>query len=186
MVLQVWGYRKHRKPKGDIFDTVELDLPPVEMDTRGVWIDLPPSLAAHVEATGGDFLGGIHGAAHAIINVIPLFVLCERTDLGTECPSVYQERARPLRLVIYDDAEGGSGVCREVFPLMERVLAAARDLVAQCQGCGPQGHGCPRCVQDPHCSEYNEVLDKAAALRILDVALGRGSLPPSPFKRWRQ
>lgn len=45
-----------------------------------------------VEESGGDFLAGCHAVGHAIMAVLPLFVMCDRKDLGTECPSPYQSR----------------------------------------------------------------------------------------------
>ena len=166
VTLKVWGYRKHRKANGRLFDTVDLHLPPHQMDTQGVWVDLPPALAQHVEARGGSFLGGIHAAAHAVMNVVPLHVVSDRADLATECPSPFQERIRPLRLVLYDAAEGGSGLCQEVFRCMGEVLRMAHRLVRDC----PCAHGCPSCIHDAQCSEYNIVMDKDAGMLILAVA----------------
>lgn len=35
---------------------------------------------------------GIHGACHAILNVLPLYLPCNPTDVGTECDHPYDTR----------------------------------------------------------------------------------------------
>jgi ATP-dependent helicase YprA (DUF1998 family) len=99
-----------------------------------------------------------------------------------ECISHLESRSRPLRLVLYDKrpstcgtagagGEGGSGIAREVFPHMLKLLEAALHLIATCS-CGEASiTGCPSCIQDPHCSEKNMVLDKRAAACILGLVV---------------
>jgi DEAD/DEAH box helicase domain-containing protein len=35
-------------------------------------------------ALGLDFREGLHGAGHALLNVMPLFIMCNPRDMGTE------------------------------------------------------------------------------------------------------
>jgi DEAD/DEAH box helicase domain-containing protein len=88
--------------------------------------------------------------------------------VGTECPSPLQRRARPLRFIIYDAKAGGLGICAAAFALARPVLAAALEMVAAC-GCDD---GCPACVHDTACREFNHVIDKQACAIILRAALG--------------
>lgn len=59
------------------------------------------------------FREGLHAASHALINVVPLFLLCNSTDLGAECDNPYDTRFRPERLLIFDKHPGGIGLARQ-------------------------------------------------------------------------
>ena len=37
----MYGYRKMRERTLQVFETVSLEMPPVEYKTRGVWFDVP-------------------------------------------------------------------------------------------------------------------------------------------------
>ena len=60
------------------------------------------------------FREGLHAASHALINVVPLFLLCNSSDLGAECDNPYDTRFRPERLLIFDKHPGGIGLARQV------------------------------------------------------------------------
>jgi DEAD/DEAH box helicase domain-containing protein len=53
-------------------------------------------------------------------------------------------------------------------------VASAARVVGDCR-CRD---GCPSCVQSPKCGNLNEMLDKAAAARLL-AAMGRAPVPPA-------
>jgi DEAD/DEAH box helicase domain-containing protein len=163
----VYGYRKHWFSNGEIFETVPLTLPPIQYSTFGVWIDLPPSIVNEVEKLGHDFLGSLHGANHALLHSIPLWVSSDRTDCGTECPSVYQERARPLRLVLFDRCPGGIGISRKIGKCLLQLVQSAYRIVSGCD-CD---FGCPSCVCDTRCPELNDILDKAGAIKLLSIVV---------------
>ena len=164
-MTKVWGYRKHSAKTGEILDMLTLDgLPPLEFETVGFWIDLDPALAMG----RSDILGAVHGANHALLHALPLFVSAERTDIGTECPSMFQARARPLRLIVYDAHPGGIGVTRRSYPKLRQIVKEALRIVKTCK-CGKDG--CPSCVWDCKCQEYNDCVSKAGAVRILSSVL---------------
>ena len=146
---------------------VPLELPPISYHSVGFWIDLPSFVRLEVERLGIDFLGAIHGANHALLHSVPLIVTSERTDVGTECPSTYQARARPLRLVVFDAHPGGIGVSERAFQKVGDLVRQAVILVEQCT-CTCRV-GCPSCVLDTCCSEFNDVMDKMGALYVLRV-----------------
>ena len=45
---------------------------------------------------------------------MPLHLLCEATDMGTECDNPYDSRFRPERLLLYDKHPGGIGLAAQV------------------------------------------------------------------------
>ena len=166
VITKVWGYRKHHIKTQRIFDTMPLVLPPIAYTSVGFWIDLASEVRTLVEASGHDFLGSIHGANHALCACIPLLVASEKQDTACECPSVYQVRARPLRLVVFDAHPGGIGVAERIFARAGDLVRTARNLVKAC-ACELE-NGCPSCVLDTNCKEHNDVMDKRGALMVLE------------------
>ena len=164
----IWGYRKIWRRSGLPFENVGLVLPPIAFDTVAIWGDVPLDAKAWMDGVGLDFLGGCHGAGHAVMAVLPLHVRCDRSDLGTECPSPHQHRARPLRFIVYETHPGGVGIASSAFPLLSSILRDALRLVEAC----PCDDGCPACIQDSSCSEFNTVLDKEATIAVLRVVQG--------------
>lgn len=168
VMFYAWGYRKIWKRSGAVFETCDLTLPPLEVHTTALWTDLSMRFKRWLDMHCLDFLGGCHGAAHAVMAVLPRFLLADRCDIGTECPSPLQHRARPLRFIIYDAAAGGVGITAAAFIIARTLYRAALQLIEDC----PCDDGCPACIFDLHCREFNYVLDKAAAAAVLRYALG--------------
>ena len=80
---------------------------------QAAYIRVPQSARREMAERGLPFREGLHAASHALINVIPLFLLCNATDLGSECDNPYDTRFRPERLLIYDKHPGGIGLARQ-------------------------------------------------------------------------
>jgi DEAD/DEAH box helicase domain-containing protein len=75
---------------------------------------LPPSARAACEAAGIPFREGVHAAQHALLNVVPLFMVCNPGDMATECDNPYDTRYRPERLILFDKQPGGIGLAAQV------------------------------------------------------------------------
>jgi DEAD/DEAH box helicase domain-containing protein len=75
---------------------------------------LPPSARRACDAAGIPFREAVHAAGHALLNVVPLHLVCNTTDLGTECDNPYDTRFRPERLLLYDKHPGGIGLAAQV------------------------------------------------------------------------
>ena len=71
---------------------------------------------------------GVHAAMHAMLNVLPLHVICGEGDVGAECDNPYSARFRPDRLLLFDRCPGGIGLAYRVthFP------TALKDAVHPC------------------------------------------------------
>ena len=75
---------------------------------------MPHTARKRVAEEGLPFRDGIHGAGHALLNVLPLFLMCASSDMATECDNPYDTRYRPERLLLYDTHPGGIGLAWQV------------------------------------------------------------------------
>ncbi|KAK4395736.1 ATP-dependent helicase hrq1 [Sesamum angolense] len=158
-VTTTWfGFRRIWRRSNQVFDTVELSLPDYSYESQAVWIRVPQSVKTAVETSQYCFHGGLHAAGHALLNVVPLFIICNQSDLASECANPHDSRYVPERILLYDPHPGGTGISKKVQPLFMELLTAALELLSSCHCSGDAG--CPNCVQNLACSEYNEVLTK--------------------------
>ncbi|WP_037364668.1 DEAD/DEAH box helicase [Nakamurella lactea] len=170
---QVVGYVR-RRPRGELIDMIELDLPEQVLDTRAVWYTIEAErLAAHgiPEAAAA---GALHAAEHAAIGLLPLFAGCDRWDIGGLSTNLHPDTGAAT-VIVYDGFAGGAGFADRGFAVMTQWLTAVRDAVAGCR-CRS---GCPSCVQSPKCGNGNHPLFKDGAVLVLDLvlaAIGAGEL----------
>ncbi|GFY85675.1 UBQ, helicase-c and DEAD-like helicase domain-containing protein [Actinidia rufa] len=153
-----------------------------------VWIRVPQSIQAAVEIEKLSFRAGLHAAGHALLNVVPLYIICNSSDLASECVNPHDTRYVPERILLYDQHPGGTGISAQVScgfgfliihiinilggkvqPLFTELLTAALELLTSCRCSGDTG--CPNCVQSLSCHEYNEVLHKDTAIMIIKGVL---------------
>ncbi|EFJ19701.1 hypothetical protein SELMODRAFT_418902 [Selaginella moellendorffii] len=159
------GFRKIWEVSNETFDSVDLHLPDVSYDSQAAWIRVPNEVKEAVEAKCLDLRAGLHSACHALLNVLPLYIMCNPSDVGTDCAHPQDKRYYPVRLLVFDRCPGGIGISAQAQPLFAELLQAALEQVMSCDCTG--NTGCPNCVQYFSCDEYNEVLDKTAAILIL-------------------
>lgn len=108
------GFHRIWCGSGKVFDTVDLFLPDVSFSTQATYLKLPHSVKTKVESLGLPFREGVHGACHAMLNVLPSFVVCNPEDVKTECDNPYNTRYKPERLLLYDSHPGGIGLSSRV------------------------------------------------------------------------
>ena len=110
-------------------------------------------------------------------DVIPLFAMCDRSDIGTTVDS--SNTGRPT-LFVYDRHPGGIGFSEKVYEMMEKVVNACLTVVSEC-GCED---GCPSCVGAPvpptgdSGGTRGTIPDKEAALVLLHALLQREPYVP--------
>ncbi|MBX6382684.1 MAG: DEAD/DEAH box helicase [Microbispora sp.] len=166
---QVVSYLKRRTQSGEVLGEEPLDLPPRTLCTRAVWWTLPtPALADLVRPGQAVDLGGAaHAAEHASIGLLPLFATCDRWDIGGVSTELHPDTGL-LTVFVYDGHDGGAGFAERGYARATEWLTATREAIASCE-CE---RGCPSCIQSPKCGNGNEPLDKAGAIRLLDILLG--------------
>ncbi|MFV0524175.1 MAG: DEAD/DEAH box helicase [Acidimicrobiales bacterium] len=153
--------RGHRRAEAH-----DLDLPPQELVTTGVWYQWDHDLIAQAGIRPHLLPGALHAAEHAAIGILPLFTICDRWDVGGVSIAAGLGDGRPA-VVIYDGYPGGAGIAPLAYRAAERHLAATVEVIDRC----PCTTGCPSCVQSPKCGNGNEPLDPAAAVALLRATL---------------
>ncbi len=167
------AYQRRRTSTNEVFEVVPLDFPPRELTTRACWYTVPLDVLVGAGVEPSRTVGAVHAAEHTLIGLLPLFAICDRWDVGGVSMAVHPHTAAPT-IFVYDGYPGGAGIAELAFAELERHIAAAHELVAGC----PCDDGCPSCVQSPKCGNWNEYLDKQAAITLLEI-LGAPSHDPA-------
>ncbi|TVY35820.1 ATP-dependent helicase [Lachnellula occidentalis] len=184
----VYGFFKVDK-KRRILDAVQVDNPPIIRFSKGMWLDLPKQALEIMQERRLNVAGAIHAAEHAILSLMPNFVISMPGDVRTECKVGLKEfaqketaRKRPARLTFYDakGGAGGSGISTKAFEFIDLLLKQAVRRVEACH-CHD---GCMECVTSETCKHANEVMSKAGSeviLRsLLNMEIDIDSLPMGP------
>ena len=117
----------------------DVRLPEQEMQTTSYWLSFPPRVTGTFSTS--DLESGLVGLANVLINVAPLYLMCDTGDIGVR-PEVRSPHAREATIFIYDRVPAGIGFAEKLYELHGQLLAAAEELVKDC-GCA---NGCPSCV----------------------------------------
>ena len=153
---QVVAYERRSLPERRAASTRSRSTCPArQFSTRALWFVPPDEL---MEEVGGDLLGALHAAEHALISVLPLLAMCDRWDIGGLSTNLHPQTLRPT-VFVYDGHAGGVGIAQRGHDRFAELVASAARVVADCR-CRD---GCPSCVQSPKCGNLNEMLDKGAA-----------------------
>ena len=156
----ITGYKIKRKDT--IIGVEPLILPPLTFRTKAFWIVPPEYIGQSINAANQDLAGGLHGAEHAMIALMPLHVMCDRWDIGGLSSPMFGENGEPV-IFIYDAYEGGIGLAEKAYEVLPALLASAHELVRDCT-CEK---GCPSCIYSPKCGNDNQPLDKEVTIFIL-------------------
>ncbi|PFH55476.1 hypothetical protein XA68_18201 [Ophiocordyceps unilateralis] len=185
---RVFGFFKVDK-SGRVLDAIEVDNPPIIRYSKGMWLDVPKRALEILRNRQLNLAAAIHAAEHAIMSLLPTFVISAPEDVRTECKVALKEfartdtqRKRPARLTFYDVKGGanGSGISTKAFDHIDGLLRAALRRIENCQ-CH---QGCVECVASDTCKGFNEVMSKAGSqvvLRsLLNLDIDVDKLPRGP------
>ncbi|EFH51410.1 hypothetical protein ARALYDRAFT_904519 [Arabidopsis lyrata subsp. lyrata] len=109
-----FGFIRLKKKTNVVVDSVDLTLPSYSYQSQAVWIQVPGSVKSAatksaVEKKNLSFKSGLHAACHALLQVVPLFVRCNYSDLAPKCPNPLEQRYYPSRILLY-----GTGISVQV------------------------------------------------------------------------
>lgn len=172
----VFGFFKLDQ-KRRILDAVAVDNPPIDIFSRGLWIDIPTYALDILKLKRFNLAAGIHAAEHAMMSLMPQFVVSMPGDVRTECKNALKEfakkdtqRKRPARLTFYDAKGGpaGMGIAQKAFEFVDLLIERAVERVGACHCV----EGCTECICDERCKEKNMIMSKAGAEVILKSLIG--------------
>jgi len=177
-----WATTAFKKIKFYSLDSVgyaKLDLPPQSLDTAATWLIPDEQTLEAVRAAGRRPIEGMVGIRNVLVHVLPLYAMCDRTDLGGIVDS--SNTGTPT-IFLYDRYPGGLGFAEKGYEMVEEMMRSCLALIRECE-CEA---GCPSCVGspvtlppqhgDPDVGGGYPIPDKEAALVILHRLLG-GTVP---------
>jgi len=157
-----------------------LTLPPQTLETNAMWIAPAEKALEMARAKGRATSEALIGIANLMVEVAPLFIMCDPSDVGvvTDASNLGREA-----IFLYDRYPGGVGFAQRAKELLEEILRAALEVARKC----PCETGCPSCVgaavprfaQTPlDSATRGRIPDKEAALIILHELLGLAPYEP--------
>ena len=93
----VYGFFKVDK-RGRVLDAVAVDNPPIDILSKGMWLDVPVQALKILESRRLNIAAAIHAAEHAVLSLLPSFVISSPGDVRTECKVAKKELGRDLKL----------------------------------------------------------------------------------------
>lgn len=191
ITIIVFGFFKVSRSM-EILEAVEVKNPPVVINSKGLWIEVPNKAIEAIKEKSLNPAGAIHAAQHAIMNVLPVYITKGATthpnarwapgaadaEISTECKAPEKEfakrqstRKRPARLIFHDSKGGeqGTGISAKTFEYIDQILIRTFEAITTCE-CE---WGCPLCVAGSFCKELMLVMSKPGAVIVLGAILGK-------------
>jgi DEAD/DEAH box helicase domain-containing protein len=156
-------YKKIRFNTHENIGTGRIHLPEQEMHTTSYWIDFHPDEIEKAGIPQGDLGGGLKALSNVLVNVVPIYIMCDPNDIRSVSMVRAPFNQRPA-IYIYDNYPGGVGFSQKLFRLHASLLEVALDLITKC-GCES---GCPSCVGPA--LEVGET-GKKGALKLIEIAM---------------
>jgi DEAD/DEAH box helicase domain-containing protein len=85
---------------------------------------------------------GLAGLGYVLLNLAPLFLMCDVTDLGAQSDPLSPLSEKQPAVVLYDMVPAGIGLSEALYYMHDDLIRRAYELVTHC-GCH---NGCPSCV----------------------------------------
>lgn len=92
----VYGFFKIDK-RGRVLDAVQVDNPPIDTFTKGMWLDVPKRAFEILESRKLNIAAAIHAAEHAVLSLFPTFIISLPGDVRTECKVAKKELGKNLK-----------------------------------------------------------------------------------------
>jgi DEAD/DEAH box helicase domain-containing protein len=134
-------------------------LPEMEMHSNSTWLEFPNILFTGPYFEESVIGEGLRGIAYTMQNLIPLYIMCDRSDISV-IPMVRAPFSNMPTIYVYDKYPGGIGLSKKVYTMIPTILQAVLDHIHSCS-CDK---GCPSCIGPPL---ESGLFGKESAQRIL-------------------
>jgi DEAD/DEAH box helicase domain-containing protein len=157
------------------FDTHEnigwgkIQLPEEEIHTSAFWLSIPQREIADMPRPSVE--SGLMGLANLMVNLAPLFLMCDPRDLQAETEIRSPFTGEPT-VYLYERNPGGVGLSEKLFYTRRELMESARELLAGC-ACP---NGCPSCVGAHHLVGFEGKASTLELFRRLSVEAPRHAL----------
>ena len=138
------------------------------LETKALWMVFSEAIIAALVEQGHEVAGSLHAMEHAMIALMPLFVLGDSRDMGGVSITPEHHQTRQPTIFLYDGYPGGIGHAEEAFRQWNALATATLEMLEHCECEG----GCNACVMSPRCGSQNKPLDKMGAIALLQLLLG--------------
>ena len=108
---------------------------------------------------------GLAGLSYVLLNLAPLFLMCDISDLGSQSDPFHHWRTNSRPSYCIDMVPAGIGLADALYDLHDELVQRAYELVSNC-GCQ---NGCPSCVGP---AGINGVGGKEETLALLSILCG--------------
>jgi len=167
-------FKKIRFHSRDSLGFEQLELPPQELETVAMWFAPPEEIVGRMLDEKMVVSEALIGIANVLVEVAPLFVMCDTQDIGTVVNSSCLKRDA---MFLHDRYPGGMGYARRCLGQIGPMMETIRTVIVECS-CED---GCPSCVgsampafamTDLDSAVRGRIPNKAAARFLLDMLLG--------------
>ena len=100
-----------------------------------------------------------------------MYAMCDPNDLIGASYLAHPHTGDP-EVFLLDNHPGGVGISELGYEIVEQVWERMREIIASC----PCVKGCPRCVESPTRFSQDAEPNKAEAISLLDMMIGRRRL----------
>lgn len=135
------GFKKIKFNTHENIGRGKVYLPEQEMQTSAMWWEFQDELFVDPYFKESIIGEGLKGIAYTLSNLIPLYIMCDVSDISV-IPMVRAPFSKKPTIYVYDKYQGGVGLSKKLFSIDREVLKAVRDHIGACT-CK---EGCPSCI----------------------------------------
>jgi len=152
-------FKKIRFHSRDSLGFEKLELPPQLLETVAFWFAPPEDIVREMQAKKLLVGEALIGIANVLIEVAPVFVMCDTQDIGTVVDAKNLNRDA---LFLHDRYPGGMGYAKRCLEKFDEIMQTVAEVIRNC-GCVD---GCPSCVGSAVPPSAMTDLDSAVRGRI--------------------
>ncbi len=167
------SFKKIRFHSRDSLGYEELDLPTQLLETVTFWFAPAEEISRRMDEKNLLMGEALIGISNVLVEVVPLFVMCDTQDIGVVIDSKNLGREA---IFLHDRYPGGMGYARRCLDRFEDIIQTVAEVIRDC-GCDD---GCPSCVGsavpasamgDLDTTVRGRIADKDASLFLLETIL---------------